>query len=209
MLTSFASRFVRPGAAVWDIGANVGLFTFAAAGLAESTGYVLAVEPDTWLVENLKRSTRLNASRSIAQLDILPIAIGRSARILRFYIANNNRATNYVVGKGSSVTGGPREEALVPTLSLDTLLDHVRAPDVLKVDVEGAEVDVLAGAERVLTEIRPVLLIEVSAITEVTSILTEAGYGLFDADGDTQAPIEQCTFNTIALPLDKYPVPSG
>src|SRR6266849_8056860 len=56
-LLSMVRELVRPGMAVWDIGANVGLFTFAAAGLGAQ---VLAVEGDTWLANLLHRSVAIN-----------------------------------------------------------------------------------------------------------------------------------------------------
>lgn len=59
-LTRFAMRHVRPDQTVWDVGANVGLFTFIAAGLAGPAGRILAVEADAWLVGNLRRSARAN-----------------------------------------------------------------------------------------------------------------------------------------------------
>lgn len=52
-LLRLVSDYVRPGSVVWDIGANLGLFTFAAAATAGLGGSVLAVEPDPWLVNLL------------------------------------------------------------------------------------------------------------------------------------------------------------
>src|SRR4051812_44993411 len=60
VLLDSAREWIRPGDSVWDIGANIGLFTFAAAGLAGGHGRVLAVEPDTWCVDLLRRSSALN-----------------------------------------------------------------------------------------------------------------------------------------------------
>ena len=59
VLMNLVKEFVRPGSVVWDIGANVGLFTFAAASLAGPGGQVMAMEPDAWLVQLLRRSAKL------------------------------------------------------------------------------------------------------------------------------------------------------
>src|SRR5450631_4016821 len=58
-LFRMAAELVRRGDVVWDIGANVGLFSFAAAGAAGPEGHVVALEPDTWLVGLLRRSSNL------------------------------------------------------------------------------------------------------------------------------------------------------
>src|SRR5437870_11528737 len=53
---------IGPGMVVWDVGANVGVFTFAAASLAES-GSVLAIEADIWLTQLIRRSANIKENR--------------------------------------------------------------------------------------------------------------------------------------------------
>src|SRR4030095_9196737 len=60
-LLALCEEVVAPGQCVWDVGANVGVFAFAAAHLAGPSGTVLAVEPDPWLAALLKRTAEGSA----------------------------------------------------------------------------------------------------------------------------------------------------
>ncbi|MCS6877659.1 MAG: FkbM family methyltransferase, partial [Geminicoccaceae bacterium] len=153
---------VKPSTPVWDIGANVGVFAFAAAGLAGASGRVLAVEPDPWLFGLLQRSRAANRVRGLAEIELLCAAVADRPSVARFGIAARGRASNALLGLGGSRTGGVREELLVPTVTLDQLLEASFAPELVTIDVEGAELLALRGAERLLREVRPRLLIEVA-----------------------------------------------
>lgn len=196
MLLEFARRHVRAGMSVWDIGANVGLFTFAAAGLAGTSGFVLAVEADIWLCSNLRRASGWNACGG--SLIVLPAAVADRSGVAQFHVARANRAANYLASAGgSSVTAGVREVQHVTTVTLDGLADQFPLPSVLKIDVEGAEAAVLAGASRVLQR-RPDLLLEVRPGNEddVARHLEPHGYRYVDAE--TGKPSGHPTFNTLA-----------
>ena len=195
------SETVRPGDTVWVIGANMGLFSFAAAVAAGPQGRILTVEPDTTLVQLLRRSAA--AETHHATVEVLPTAVAQDCDVARFCIARRNRATSHLAGFGSTQTGGIRSTQLVPTVSLNWLLNRFPAPDVLKIDVEGAEIEVLRGGMEVLLAHHPRLICEVSQqhATEVGAMLVEAGYTLFDGDQPPgeRLPLQEAPFNTLAL----------
>jgi FkbM family methyltransferase len=204
MLLGLASELVRPGDVVWDIGANVGLFSFAAAALAGDAGRVLAVEADTWLVGLLRRSAACRAEKR-ADVEIFPSAVSDTVGVARFKIAQRGRASNYLESApGSNQTGGVREVQLVPTVTLDWLLEHFPAPNLVKIDVEGAENKVFRGATRLLSEIRPAISCEIFKENrqEVDPLLKGLGYTLYDAElpPGRREPLDSSATNTLACP---------
>src|SRR5205807_3129748 len=137
-------------------GANVGLFAFSSAYLSGPRGLVVALEPDAWLVQLLRRSS-IGQPASCAPVHIVPAAVAQSVGLRTFNIAARSRSTNSLNGYGSTQTGGIAEEQIVMTVSLDWLSERYLLPDILKIDVEGAELEVLKGAEALFEKRRPVL----------------------------------------------------
>ncbi|MEM6257505.1 MAG: FkbM family methyltransferase [Planctomycetota bacterium] len=201
-LIRIAEKYISEGSNVWDIGANVGMFTFAAASMA-GHGTVLAVEADTWLANILRRSARLKeyANKKIC---ILPVAVSESVGVASFMIAARGRASNALESAGGcSQMGGVRETQYVPTLSLDTLLDYFPAPDFVKVDVEGAELMVARGAHIVIRKTRPVFYIEVAqqSSAEMLEIFRSADYVALGTKLDVLD--KKCDANTYFVPSEK------
>jgi FkbM family methyltransferase len=204
VLLDLAFTHVTTAAVIWDIGANVGLFSLASAALAGSEGRVIAVEPDTWLVQLLRRSAGCPGDK--APVEVFPAAVGDRVGVHKFFIARRSRSTNYLDGYGNSQTGGWREHQLVPTVTLDWMLDHFLAPDLLKIDVEGAEAAVLSGASRLLAEVRPPMICEVSSKNQifVTQLLRHHGYLLLDANlPPPRHPLDSAAYLTLALPSSR------
>lgn len=201
-LFAWVAEFVAPGDVVWDIGANVGLFTFAAAAQAGAGGRVLAIEADIWLANLLRRSARRQSSRR-APVDVLPVAVSGAVDVASFQIAERGRAANFLAdARGSSQAGGIRETQQVISVTLDWLLDRFPAPNVLKIDVEGAEFQALSYAERLLSQARPVVLCEVRQrhSAAVAALLRGHGYTLYDLAAQRRTPVTAAAFNTLALP---------
>jgi FkbM family methyltransferase len=202
-LLQLAQDHVKSDSIVWDVGANVGVFTFAAAGLAKH-GQVIAIEADRWLAELIRRSCRLPANRALA-ITVLQAAVSATNGVAEFVIARRGRASNYLADAGGwSQSGGERERTHVATLTLDSLLASFPRPTFLKIDVEGAEAMVLRGATRLLNEVRPALYIEVGKENsdEVTRLLKGANYRLFDSTRPIggQQPLPRCVQDTLAVP---------
>ena len=122
--------------------------------------------------------------------------------VARFHIARRNRATSHLDGYGTAMAGGVRFTNLVPTVTLDWLAARFPAPDVLKIDVEGAELAVLAGATQLLGHVRTIIC-EVAArnAAAVSGLLTAHGYALYDGDRPSgeRVPVSMAPPNTLAM----------
>jgi FkbM family methyltransferase len=206
-LLRLAAEIVRPGAAVWDVGANIGLFAFAAAHRAGPAGRVMAVEADDWLAGLVRRSAA-DAGPSYAPVEVLAAAVSDRQGVADLRIAGRGRAGNHLADvAGSTQTGGYREVRKVVTVTLDGLLASFPAPGVVKIDIEGAEVRCLRGAEEILARVRPVLVCEVAGENSgaVGEILRRHRYVLFDAmvAPAERRPLAAPAWNTLALPAER------
>lgn len=205
-LLDLALEWVRRGDVVWDIGANVGYFAFAAAGLAGVRGKVLAVEPDCWLVTLLQRSVRANNAH-IASVEVIPAAVSNRLGIERFHIAARGRAANYLANSNLGAERTSAHTVLVPTVTLDSLLSRFAPPSILKIDVEGAEAQVIESAEQLLGTVRPIVICEVGSENSpyVSKRLLAHDYLLYDAacPRAQRQPLPHAPWNTLAVPRNR------
>ncbi|MFZ9880995.1 MAG: FkbM family methyltransferase [Phycisphaerales bacterium] len=210
-LFSAATRYVRPGACVWDIGGNVGVFALAAAHRAGSSGRVISVEADPFLASLLQR-TVLHARNQDLSISVLCAAASSASGLARFNVAARGRSSNALEQAGARVTaGGVRYVQVVPAITLDQLLAEFARPDLGKIDVEGAEAMVLEGAGRLLSEHRPALYVEVGEEqrAQVGEILKRHRYKLFDGDVADARELDACAWNTLAVPQESSMTNAG
>ncbi|MEA2326146.1 MAG: hypothetical protein QOE68_1105 [Thermoanaerobaculia bacterium] len=132
-------QHIRPGATVFDVGANAGFFTLLASKLAGDSGRVYAFEPLPRNLDFLERHIRLNEP---ANVHVEALAVAATSGEAPFRIAQH------------ASMGGLREggDLRVVTASLDDLIasGRVARPDFIKMDIEGAESDALRGAKELL-----------------------------------------------------------
>jgi len=144
---------LKPGARVVDVGANIGYNTVYAARRVGIGGLVAAVEP---AADNLRVLRENVASNGLANVAIHAVAAGRVNQTRDLYLRGEVSAVNslYPDSMYAAVTG---TEA-VRVAPLDDLVDF--DADLVKIDVEGAELDVLAGMPRLLRHPALLLIVE-------------------------------------------------
>jgi FkbM family methyltransferase len=131
------------------------------------------------LAENVKNLMDHVLWNGIENCRIYPIAVAGECGFASFLVAASNSMGRVGLGDGF---------LQVPTISLDHLLSEtdVPTPDFVKMDVEGAEASVLAGAARLLEQRRTVWFISLHGQDQKAAcgnILNEAGYAITAVDG--------------------------
>ncbi|MCC7269027.1 MAG: FkbM family methyltransferase [Caulobacteraceae bacterium] len=137
-------RLLEPGMGVADVGAHIGLLTVAAARAVGPAGKVFAFEPEDEPRGCLERTLHLNG---LAWVALSPAAAGRASGPQTFHVSP-------ILGH-SSLYALPSDEGearavTVEVVRLDDAVPRRQRLDVVKIDVEGAELDVLAGMPRLL-----------------------------------------------------------
>jgi FkbM family methyltransferase len=141
--------------AATDVGANLGFYTFRLASLASR---VIAIEPNSELVRQIRVAAIMTGSRNVS---VVEAALGSTSGRRQFAIpiaANGARDFGQGHIAVASESGFP-----VSVNRLDDLARTQSASDAafVKIDIEGAELDALRGATCLLTEARPVVMCEV------------------------------------------------
>lgn len=138
---AFALHVLRPDSLFVDVGANAGSYAILAGGVAGCE--VVALEPIGATYARLLDNIELNQLGS--RVSALNVAAGSHSGELEF--TSGEDTTNHAVGAGEAAL----ETVRVPVRTLDELLAGKRAPELIKIDVEGFEYAVLQGARGLLT----------------------------------------------------------
>ncbi len=162
------AKHLRAGMTVYDIGANVGFFSLLAARLVGNEGRVIAFEADSDAAARLREHAGRNG---FSWITVEERAVWSGTRGVRFIRSDPSASPD--LGLGHVQANGATANAIeVAAVSLDDYTAHAPAPDFMKCDVEGAEVEVVRGARRLLAEKRPGILCELHS-EENRRILSE------------------------------------
>lgn len=181
---------VRPGATVFDIGAHIGILSLLAAERAGARGRVFAFEPSPDTLEVLRQHVALNSDG--AAIEVVPAVVSDEKGSVTFFTYGESMAAslsreNVEVLNEQRLTA-PATAVTVPAVTIDEFAaEHGAVPEVIKIDVEGAELRVLRGAERTLRDHSPVIFCEIhpnqmrnmgDSVEELRAFVESHGYSL-------------------------------
>jgi len=215
-LRHLAKQLDRP--VFYDIGANMGYYSIIMSSLTKK---VYAFEPSRRTRQRLSLNLRLN--KIGAQVEILPFGLSdkNNTAELNIYNSNgNNSLFERTIPKDHPLRF--RRKETVRLMTLDSLVKQHKLlpPELIKIDIEGGELNALCGARRVIERHKPIILFEYSASTsrdagynreELIRVLRPHGYEFHGLAADPQDltlyPMNQKSIpgidNVVAVPKAK------
>jgi FkbM family methyltransferase len=188
--TSAFMRTLRHGHVLFDIGANVGYYTILGARTVGSRGKVFAFEPAIRNLAYLYQHTVLNKTINVT---IISAACSDIVSVSAFS-AESDFAIGHLINTVPLVSNARGHLLPVPTVTVDAVVQQLGFfPDVMKIDVEGAEHSVLKGAQTTLRKAKPKIFLSThSDMLRSTCLeyLKEFGYTWEVLSRDKQNPSE-------------------
>jgi FkbM family methyltransferase len=183
--TAICRAVLHPGMVAIDVGANAGYFTVLFAELVEKHGLVLSFEPCSSVFDLLQRNVRMNGLQHVR---IVRAAVSSSSGRLPLYYATSDEM--HSLGRTRLTTDLTET---VETSTLDAYVERYKLPrvDLVKIDVEGADLHVLEGAKTTLATHRPYVIVEASESSTSFGYQPQALSGLLEQHGYRVLAIDQ------------------
>jgi len=171
--TAFLARWLRPGMTAIDIGANLGVYSLPIARLVGPEGQVFSYEPASETRRLLATSKARNGAGNL--------------HIIAAALSDSEREGHLVLGASSELNtldgSGPGESVRITSLDAEEKAGNWGAIDFIKIDAEGEEERILAGARSFFAERSPLVMFEVRAVAKQNENLPSAfaamGFGLY------------------------------
>lgn len=185
----YIDRFQWPGKVVYDIGAHIGYYTLNFAQRVGPEGRVYAFEPHLTHRERIEKNLSRNSDLALRVI-LLPVAVGNQNGTLDLFctegVESGGSSASFIEGASTPFPRSKYEQyrpISVNVVRLDDLVQSHRClpPDLVKIDVEGAESLVVEGAMDTLTKYHPLIVMEVHSLSNmmaVTTMLLGIGYSL-------------------------------
>lgn len=175
-------KIIKPGDICWDVGANIGFYTCLLASLVDDSGAVVAFEPAARTCGYLKENVSLNQFTNVTVVN-KGLGDKQEQRPLYYSEAGLTEGTaslKYADGRAAS------ERVTLDTI--DNLFPKLSAPNFVKIDVEGYQLEVLRGGEHCLKTHAPLLMAELKDVGEtnraifgeIEDYVADLGYQLYE-----------------------------
>lgn len=169
-------KVLKPGMAILDIGANLGYYVLMELGLIGPSGRMVAIEPSPSNIELLQRNLALNGYRDIP---IVAGAVSDTSGEREFFLAHqSNLHTFHTTGSGAKHLSG--QTVSVRTYTVPEIAETYGKPDLIRMDVEGHEVEVFNG-----------LLPSIERGEMCPMIIFETHLSRYGAEHDMQTPLRR------------------
>ena len=190
LLTQFLRDWLRPGSVFLDIGANVGYFTLLGAKHVGLGGKVLAIEPNPGVAALLRQNLARSELANVIVEEVACSDPGSAPRLILYLPSDHNIAKASL----SERNAGPGTRVEVESTTVDQLIVKHSLPrvDLVKIDVEGAELGVFQGMKdtlarftpSVVTELDPDLLASCgSTVEDIRALMGSFGYHISSMGG--------------------------
>lgn len=173
------AKYLRPKMVFYDVGANGGFFSLLGAALVGSNGKVVAFEPHPATAKQLKRQMRVN---NMLHVDVVVAAVSDKIGTAKLSDDTSSDMLSLVDAHKAKRT------ITVRTTTIDHETKTRALPDLIKIDVEGAEIDVLRGAYHLICTKKPILLVELHSpevAVQYDEMVAKLGYRTQDLTGNT------------------------
>jgi len=186
------------GAVFWDIGAHFGYHSFSFASLVGDNGHVYSFEPNPFNVDRFKMHLGKNKSQA-QRITLNTFALSDVNGKMSFVFSNDvdgsSSSGSHLQNVNAPLESGTYNNfktQVVSTFTIDSYINNpdIRTPDIIKIDVEGAELLVLKGGKEFFKKHKPVIFMEVHNILmmyHIHEFLMKLGYSvrLLDEDNST------------------------
>jgi FkbM family methyltransferase len=203
---------IRPDGDILDIGANVGFFTVGGARRL-TTGRLLAAEPTSGAFTHLKKNVERNGVSERVILFKGMVGLERGQGQIHF-IPGYEEYSSADIPEHFAMKNQTCLSETVPIERVDDLVERYSLrPTLMKVDVEGAEFSVFAGAQATLATFRPVVISELwrgptradgHRGIEIVRMLEQLGYVVLDPTDPRATPGSQEMGEILCIPKERY-----
>jgi FkbM family methyltransferase len=145
-------KYINQGDVILDIGAHIGLYSVFFSKLTQNNGRVYSFEPNNESYLVLKQTLHLNNCENVITF---PMAVSSKTEDLIFYSTGSGDAF------GSLVLRDNTNKIVLPAVSVDDFVEkqNLAKVNIIKIDVEGAELDALRGALKTFDKYKPIVLL--------------------------------------------------